>query len=171
MKKNFTHINLYSSDVDPQRFNTIEFVLEDNKLKNFLLLHFGEIGAVSNSRFDENKIVYTPKTPNDFIKLLKQTQYDYTNNCYKLVDVYPACLLAHDYKNKKMTFLKDTLESGFDGLMDFAITYFKSNPYGTVYTGQDFDKFRAICNQELKKQQLISEHMRNNSSYSEEDQL
>lgn len=171
MKKAFDHINIYTSDVNPNRCNTIEFVLEDNKFKNMLLLYFGELGAVCYSRFDDKKVAYIPKTPKDFIKLLSQTTFDYNTNSFNIVDVHPACLLAHDYKNKKMCFIKDPLENGFDELMNFAVNYFQSPYHNELETNLDVERFEAVCREIYKKHTLKTSFSTPIKKETEEDQM
>ena len=134
----------------------IEFVLEDNKLKNLLLLYFGELGAVCHSRFDEGKVAYIPKNPKDFIKLLSQAKFNYQTKNFNVVEVFPACLLAHDYKNNKMCFHKDPLKGEFEDLVAFAIDYFKSPYRPYLSTPLDQERFAAVCNEIHKKHTLTT---------------
>ena len=146
-KKKFNEIRVIVKDKNSYRF---EFVYKNQKFK-FPNILFRSLFIQKS--WTNNDIVYSPDFIDDFLRALKNTNYN-----TKIFTFYQGSMATMNLKNKHIPYLKDT-EVSHKELLSFACAnFFENKYYYDLFTEKDIIKFKQKFNKiiSLNYEELIN---------------
>lgn len=152
----FQYVRIFKNDLDTgscfQTKNRIEFVVNSNKLQQFLTRIFGNLYNIGFSRYHDGLMVYRPQDYRDFLTFLHELKVeDQDFIVYKMIEG-PQQILSND----KVTFYEHKkVENGAESLINYAAECLKDYSFTEEEIIDKKVKFIAKCFEILETMGII----------------